>query len=231
MIEEEKLIAFVDGEASESEQAEIEAAASTDPRLAARIEAHRRLRAQLARAYAPIAEQPSPTLLVDLAERRAAGVVNFAARARRSFAVQAAALAACLIGGVFLGLFAAGEGRPVVADPQGLRAGGALSRFLDTRLASEAEPTDTMRVGVSFRNREGDYCRMFELPRLGGLACKTGRVWRIQVAERVQSRRSAYRMAGAEGPGALAAMNAIIQGEPLDAAQERAARTRGWRAD
>jgi hypothetical protein len=38
-------------------------------------------------------------------------------------------------------------------------------------------------------------------------------------------------MAGAEGPGALAAMNAIIQGEPLDAAQERAARTRGWRAD
>jgi hypothetical protein len=231
MIEGEKLIAFVDGEASESERAEIEAAAAADPRLAARIEAHRRLRAELARTYAPIAEESSPQLLVDLAKGRAPGVVNFAARARRSFAVQAAVLAACLVGGVLLGLFAAREDRLVVADAQGLRAGRALSRFLDTRLASEAEPTDRMRVGMSFRNRDGDYCRIFELPRLGGLACKTGRIWRIQVAERVQAQDGAYRMAGAEAPGALAAMNAIIQGEPLDAAQERAARSRGWRAD
>jgi hypothetical protein len=227
MITEENLIALVDGEASEAERAELEAAAAADPELARRIDAHRRLRANLSRAYAPVSQEPAPSSLVDLAiAGPTANVVRLTTK-RRSRAFEIGALAACLIGGVLLGTLAMRPGRLVVADAQGLRAAGALSHALDVQLASEAEPNGALRVTMSFRNRTGGYCRLFETPRLAGLACKEGRDWRIALAEAAPAERPDYRMAAS--PAALAVMSATISGEPLDAAQERAARAQRWR--
>src|SRR5262245_25554745 len=136
MITDERLIAYVDGEASEAERAEIEAAASADPELARRIDAHRRLRAKLARSYAPISEEPAPPSLVGLAmSAPTARVVRLPAK-RRSAALEVGALAASLVSGVFLGTMAMRKDQVVVADAQGLRAGGALSHALDVQLAS-----------------------------------------------------------------------------------------------
>jgi hypothetical protein len=221
------LIAYVDGEASDAESAEIEAAAAADPELARRIDAHRRLRAKLSRSYAPISEEPAPASLVDLAMGGPANVVHLPAR-RRALALEIAALAACLIGGLLLGTFAMRPGRLVVADAQGLRATGTLSHALDVQLASEAEPSGAVRIAMSFRNRAGRYCRLFDAPRLSGLACKEGSDWRIALAEAAPAERSEYRMAAS--PAALAVMSETISGEPLDAAQERAAREQRWRS-
>ncbi|HLY52561.1 MAG TPA: zf-HC2 domain-containing protein, partial [Steroidobacteraceae bacterium] len=64
MITDERLTAYIDGELDPAARADVEAALRQDPELAARAERHRKLRSQLASAYAAELEEPVPERLL-----------------------------------------------------------------------------------------------------------------------------------------------------------------------
>lgn len=220
--------AFVDGELDDLTARRIAREAASDPALAAEIARHRALKARLTAHFAPIVEEEPPgrlrALLVEdrvdtsLTDRRAAKRGRFAP-------IHWGAIAASLVLGLTIGL------RPWmpaadVADAGGtLVASGALAEALDTQLASN-QPADAMvRIGLSFRDRKGRYCRSFEGGSLAGIGCREGERWTLERTLR-GAPRPAYRQA-ASGDLAVDAA-AMMAGDPLNAAAERAARDKGW---
>ena len=220
----DRVLAYVDGELDPSARAAFEAEMAADPALAAEVEAHRGLAGQLARAYAPLLEEPVPARLT-----MAAQAANEPRPLRQRW-LPWVAMAACLAVGVI-------GGRMTLGPPQGLAVGSELSgstelaRALDRQLA--AEPGD-IRIGLTFRDGAGRYCRTFQsgADRLAGLACRGDAGWRLETATAWAPAASPdYRTAGSDTPPAvLAAVDQTIRGETYDAAQEKAARDAGWRA-
>lgn len=221
MSREERLIAYVDGELSAADRTAFEAELAADPSLAAQVEQQRRLRERIAAVYAPVVEEPVPERLT---------LAATAANDRGGFRpLHWAAMAASLVAGVLVG-FAAPHDRGGLAVRDGsVTARGDLARALDDRLASEAGP---IRVGLSFRDGRGAYCRTFqsEPDRLAGLACRDNGRWVARTTTAWTAATSPeYRTAGADIPPAvLASVDEVIAGEPLDATAERAARDGNW---
>ena len=110
-----------------------------------------------------------------------------------------------------------------------------LARALSAQLASDQPADAPVQIGVSFRSRSGDTCRTFTVEEgnvLAGLACREGGEWRVQALANAQpaAGNGGYKPAGASMPAAvLTAVEQQIQGEPLDATGEAAARARGWK--
>lgn len=111
-----------------------------------------------------------------------------------------------------------------------------LSHALTTQLASDQPESAPVQIGVSFKSKSGDTCRTFtvrERSVLGGLACREGDTWHVQVLANVPASANGpggYKPAGANMPSAvLTAVEQQIDGDPLDAVGEAAARARGWR--
>ncbi|MFL5295449.1 MAG: anti-sigma factor family protein [Phenylobacterium sp.] len=224
MTSEARLIAYVDGELSAAERVRFEAEMQADPSLAAAVERHRRLVERVAAAYAAVLEEPTPARLATL------GVAaNDPGRARFG-PPQWAAMAACLVVGVMAGrtLWPQQAG-PLAVRGDLLVAQGGLDRALTAQLASD---TGAVRVGLSFRPRDGGYCRTFQSAgdRLAGLACRREGRWVVETATawRPPAAPEYRTAASAMPPAVLAAVDAAIDGGPLDAAAERAARDRGW---
>jgi anti-sigma factor RsiW len=115
-----------------------------------------------------------------------------------------------------------------------LVAQGDLADALSVQLAGEQPADAAVQIGVSFRSKSGDTCRTFTMKEahvLGGLACREGNAWRVQVLADAPAVTDAgdYRPAAASMPAAvLSAVEEQISGEPLDAGGEAAARSRGW---
>jgi len=248
---EEMLMAYADGELDLVARAEIEAAMATDPEVRRAIERHRAFGANIRGAYQSVLEEPVPARLaalvatddattaelpiVQLAERRAERdrrVEQAAAAAARPRLPQWAAIAASLAIGLLVGLFALREpAAPWEESGAGLVARGDLDQALTTQLAGEADVA-AVRVGISFRNRDGAYCRAFHLQReapLAGLACREGGNWRLQVLAAAARQEGELQPAAAMPMAVLQAVDAAIEGEPLDAAAETAAREADWR--
>ncbi len=227
MTPDERLIAYLDGELSGHDRAAFEADMAADPALAEQVAQHRRLGALIADAYAPILHEPVPPQLVTLAS--AANDTATAPR-RRSALPQWAAMAACLALGVVAGRQLWPEQGPLAAHGGELVARGGLEKALTTQLASEG---GAVKVGLSFRAKDGGYCRTFQsaADRLAGLACRRDGRWVAQTTTAWAAQAAAdYRTAAsAVPPAVLAAVDAISSGEVLDAAAERAARDRGWK--
>lgn len=244
---EETLMAYADGELDESTQSAVEEAMRSDPALAERIERHRALRAQLGAAYDGVLDQPVPQRLLDAARGSApASVTDLAAAraARREKAPQRpwawkewTAIAASVLLGVFIGraaLVSPGQNWVLMSEA-GLVAAGPLAAALSQQL-SGAQPDDArVAIAATFRADSGEYCRAFTAggpERLAGLACRSGRTWRVHTLTRggAASADEGYRMAGsALPPLVLQAAETMRVAEALDAAQEAAARERGWR--
>jgi hypothetical protein len=253
----ETLMAYVDHELGDDIAAAIEAAQAQDPSLAARIERHRRLRAAVHATYAPTLNEPPPERLLALARGGdgtaaaspgpASNVVDLtAARAARADAFLRGrpwrtwgALAASLVLGVWIG--SALLGRPLAQRELFASTGGkllahdVLAHALDQQLASTQAAGAPVRIGVSFLARSGAYCRTFSLSdaALAGLACKLGPDWEVKVLAQGATAgvpADGYRMADSATPSAVSrSVDESIQGEPLDAAAERAAQLSGWR--
>lgn len=245
----ERVAAYVDGELDAAARAAFEAELAADAALREAVQRERALRAALADAYAPVLDEPVPPALqaalqpaaplVDLAAVRAARAARAAPRAWR--APQWGALAACLVLGAGLGLWA-GPRLGLSVDPAGwiatapggaLVARGRLDRALDEALAADA-PVGGLAVGVSIATRDGRYCRSFVLDGAAptaGLACRRDGVWQLQaLAPAEAAAGGAYRpAASALPPALLQQLDALRDGDALDAAGERAARARGWR--
>ena len=230
-VDDEMLMAFVDGELDEIASARIERQAAEDPELRGRIEAQRRLRSRIAAHYAPVAEEPVPDRFRALLESKVVDLST--ARPKRPVWNwhNLGAIAASLVVGLFAGQFLQpGGSGPVTAGEGGLIARGDLAQALDTQLASAPTAEAQARVGISFVSTEGRTCRTFESADLAGLACRDDGRWRLVVtAPGNDGGQSEYRQAGSGNLIVMQAAQEMMSGDPLDSAAERRLRDSGWR--
>lgn len=188
-------------------------------------------RRRMAAAFDAVLHEPVPDRLSALLAQPSAQVVDLgAARAlRRGMSSWAAwgGMAATLLLGTLLGTRLAQTGE----DGQGrLVATGAIARALDQQLASA--PGGAVAVQVSFKARDGRYCRSFSTAATAGLACREADgAWALQQLAAVDAGPGGgmRQAASALPPAVLAAIDARMAGEALNAEQERAARDAGWR--
>jgi hypothetical protein len=240
----ETLMSYADGELDAETCVALEAAMAGDPELAQRIARARALRARVHAAFAPVLTEPVPERLLELARAAPAqppvgNVVALPQRARARWSLpQWSAMAASLVVGVLLGplLLRPQPPQPTLETSGGrVLARGALSQALSQQLASAQVAGAPVAIGVSFRDRSGDYCRTFvlrEAQPLAGLACREGAAWQVVALAESEVPNAAgggYRQAGSALPPAVAGtVQERIAGEPLDAAAEAAARARAW---
>jgi hypothetical protein len=219
----QRVIAYVDGELDTADTAAFEAEMATDPALAGEVAQQRALSSRIFAAYAPVLEEPVPAQL-----RLAASAANDRGRPGLG-RMQWAAMAACLAVGVLAGRAVLPDAGPLASRNGALVARGQLAQALSDRTAADA---GMIRVGLSFRNGQGAYCRTFQSApdRLAGLACRQDGRWLARTTTAWSpSTGPDYRTAGSEIPPViLAAVDEAIVGEPLDAAGERAALANGW---
>lgn len=228
-IDEAMLIAWVDGELDEVTRRRVNRAVADDPALAARLEMHRRLRNRLSGHYAPIASEPVPSA-IEAPLRESAKVVTMSqpGGSRWRNWGMSGAIAASLLLGVAVGQWTNGAGDPVLVRDGAMVAGGHLKSALDTQLAS-AQVGVPIRIGLSFRRKEGGWCRSFDGDAVAGVACREGDEWRIQQLLPGGGERATYRQAASGDPRIMATVDALIAGDPADARREAAAKAGGWR--
>jgi len=190
--------------------------------------------------------------VVDLKEARAVGARAAHARAfsqreavakplpRTSWRQLGSIAAGVLLGlGIGYGMWKQGAVPIVRGASGGLIATGQLDAALSGQLAAEQTGNSTVHIGVSYLSKSGDYCRSFALSgstpaaaAATGVACRDHRQWHIQaLAQTAPQSGGDYRTAGtAISSVVLTLIEDDIQGEPLDAAGESAARLRGWQS-
>jgi hypothetical protein len=239
-ITDELLMAYADGELDEETRVQVALALTQDSSLAERVQQHRRLRAQLNDAFAPVLDEPIPDRLTSAVEApvRTGGTVVELDSFRqakngpeRQWAwPQWSAIAASLIVGVLIGRMADRTNEAnVVARGDSLVASGALARALDSKLSNEE---GEQLIGMSFRSTDGEYCRSFTSrgeASIAGLACRLDDAWRVRVLSQASSGETPYRTAGsALPPAVLAEIDAAMSGEPLTVEEEKVVRERKW---
>lgn len=238
-ITDHEIQAYVDGELPPGDMARIDAAIASDVMVAARVEREKRLRAKLRGAYDPVLSEPVPArlqalLAADAAPDRADNVVELQPRwafARSRWRTPVIALAASVAAlAVSMWLRPAG---PVRMQDGQLVAHGTLARELDSALAGAPAPGAATSIGLTFRDVDGRICRSFvqgEIA-LAGLACREDGRWVLPVVSRAATGADGgLRQASSAAPAEVqAAIDARLQGDVFDAAQERAARDAGWR--
>ncbi|MCU6435082.1 hypothetical protein LPB67_14990 [Undibacterium sp. Jales W-56] len=255
----EILMAYADGELDLPTRTAIQAALLQDAELAKRVAQHQALRADVFAAFAPVLNEPIPaSLQLPQASIPAAGnkvvqlsdvkIKHSVKTPGKSWSwVELGGLAATLIVGVAVGKFGL-QGDATIPSSGGMlaavnghvAASGKLAQALTQQLASAPASEHTVKIGVSFLSKEGQFCRSFatenasQNPGLSGLACKqkTGTEWQIAVLAQTQlpaTPGAAYRQASAEmSPVVLQAIDQYMAGQTLDAAAERAAQQQGW---
>ncbi len=175
------------------------------------------------RLQALLAEPARPAEAVDLAARRAQ---------RRGMASWAAwgGMAATLLLGTLIGTrLAPSDG---ALDGGRLVASGAVAQALDRQLASAPEGGAAVAVHLSFKAKDGRWCRSFSTAATAGIACREADGhWALQQLAALPAAPSTGLRQAASNlpPSVLAAVDELIAGEALDAGQERAARDAGWR--
>ena len=247
--DDETLMAYADGELDAPLRDEIEAALAADPALARRVEQQRALREKLSGAYTEVLDAPVPARL-ETAARAGANpaakpprgkVLQFPARTARAPAApwrarEWTAMAASLLIGVFLSwrIFTAADSSPMVAGENALVARGELALALDRQLASEQSTDAPVLIGLTFRAREGGYCRSFMMraTRTAGLACRAGSEWQIAATD--SSAASAGEMQQASStlpPSILRIIESRMEGAALDAEGEKNAKAGSWESN
>jgi hypothetical protein len=243
----ETLGAYVDGELDTAQRAQVEAAIACDVDIAKRVERLRAVLNQLLAAFSSTAQEPVPQRLLDTAMQAPpqAAVADLAqARAARQPVRnwqwgELSAIAATLVVVMLFGYFLLrSSDADLIVKRQGvLLARGTLAEALSTQLASEQARDATVRIGLSFRDKQGDYCRTFAVQDgrdLAGLACRESAGWHVQTLVRNEAP-----IGGSGGPEpagnalpaeVLRAVEEKITGEPLDTAGEAAALRSKWGA-
>lgn len=243
-VSDETLIAYADGELSGEDRRAVEAGLASDPALREKLERQLALRRQIDAAFAPSLDAAVPDRLLRAVMETPVSpswrMADIFARARRLFSdrrfllwtgMPAGAALAC---GIALGMLLS-PGSAFRMEDGAMFASGRVANALDRQLAQLQAADAPVKVGLSFRAKDGRYCRTFETAgaadALAGVACRDSRGWAVatlQAAPRETA--GAYQMAGSTMPDAVRnAVDDMIVGEPLDAAGEKAARDKGWR--
>lgn len=242
MITNEELMAFVDGELEAGRVEAVQHAIEADPELARRVAEQRALRDRLRGALDRVLEEPVPPRLKDLTARDR--VIDFrAARMgqRHSAWYGGLGLAAGVALGIALAPALLRTTRPeadVITMGSTIIAGGGLANALSQQLASEQTSLAPVQIGISFAATSGEYCRTFvtrgQSGSVTGMACRRGTRWAIDALQSEATGAAAagdYRQAATTLPPVIAqAAETVIDGEPLDAPAEAAARASGWRS-
>ena len=245
----EQLMAYADGELDAQMRRAIEAAMAEDPAIAAEVARHRELRDTLRGAFAGVLDEGVPARLLEAANstpaKSAGGAVVDLAAARADKDAKAVrvrwswpewtSIAASLLIGVIVGrAFLQNQTSNLVATQSGhLVASGALASALSTQIGGAADDLGQVHVGLSFRAKDGNYCRTFALPddAGAGVACRDDEQWQIRaLAQAVGGGESTgYRQAGTALPPAIVqVIESTMDGAALDAEQEAAARAGNW---
>jgi hypothetical protein len=250
-IPDELLAAYLDGELEGAERARVEQAIHQDKRVAQRLAQHRALRGRLrgtldGRRQEPVSQRfmhstrslaaTGSAQVIDLArvraERKRRGERTRNALSRRI------ALIAGIAGGLLLGIVRdrlAPDSALTQYRDGALFARGALADALDEQLTLSPAVGTAVHVDMSFKAKDGNYCRTFSVRdahALAGLACRQQGQWRVWTLDGSAPRSSGARAlhSNAALPPALAqAVSQRISGSPLDAQAELSARRSGWR--
>jgi len=245
-LSDETLMEYADGELGRVERAAVEAAIASDPEVSARVMKLRAQRDALRSAFDDVLDEPVPERLIVAARTAPADRKVVALERLRAKRVKAAltrwswpqwtAMAVSLLVGLIVGrtMLAPDDALLVAAAGGGLVAHGALAAALTEQLSGEPAHDPSIDIGVSYRAKGGEYCRTFSTTRVwrsAGIACRDQDAWGVRALSSERASASGeYRMAGtALPPQVLKEVEASIDGEPLDAAGERAARERHWR--
>ena len=243
--DDETLMAYADGELDAKLRAEISTAIDSDPALARRVEQQRALRARVTGAFTKVLDQPVPERLVAAARGKPTPVsaedrgkvLQFPARASRPLAApwrarEWAAMAASLVLGLLLSwrMFAPSNPEIMVAGKDALLARGALASALDSQLASEQGAEEPVLIGLTFKARDGNFCRSFTMrvTRTAGLACRVGDDWQVAATDTVPASGQMQQASSALPAAILSAVETRVDGAALDAEAERAAQRSGW---
>jgi len=236
---EEQLIAYADGEVSGDDRRAIESELKTRPDLRLFVERQRALRQHFASDFAPSADEDIPDrLLRAVAETPVSARWHWRQRFEawteilggRRFVLRTAMPAgAALALGLAIGVFVTPQGS-FRLDNGTMLAQGRLSTALDRQLASAQRTADPVRVGISFKSKDGRYCRTFTQSALAGVACRETKGWAIAALAAAPAESGPYRMAAAMPETVRRTVEDMIAGDPLDAAAEARARDAGWRA-
>ena len=164
--------------------------------------------------------------------------------ARRWAWPQFGAMAASLVLGLLVGArllaphpAAGGDTLALAVAPDGaITAQGALRDALDQDIAGTVlDPNAKVGVGLTFRDHAKAYCRTFTLDSASsGIACRQADGWVVAHLEHGRNAREGeqggYRTAASPlSPTLLQAIDAMREGDTLDAAAESAAKARGWK--
>ncbi len=231
-----KLMAYADGELSPEDAAIVEAYLARSPAAAEKVARMQAARARLKSAYQAVSDGEVPARLSAILRAPTAQVVDLSAKRTavpmRNWGLQHfGAIAASLVAGfVIAALLFAGLERGLVAERGGaLVAAAALDDALTHQATADAGP---IAIGVTFKDAGGAWCRTFGGEMIAGLACRDGNEWSIKtlIAADKADAAAGYRLAAsATAPEILAAVEARIDGEPLDAEEEAKALRAGWR--
>ena len=248
-LSEEKLMAYVDGELDAASRLAVEEAMRADPEVASAVARARALRDRIRQAYAPVLDEPVPARLLAAASGAEAeadagdngNVVKLRAsrpaepaRVRNWRWPQWAAVAASLALGIWIGPWLRDGEPPSMLNMSAAAplADGELAKTLDTRVTADGPVQGPVQVGLSFRAKDGRYCRTFALAQqsMAGLACRDTDGWHVAALSEATPEQGELRLAStALPPSILAEVDARLEGEPLDADGERIARESGWR--
>lgn len=228
----------------------IEAAINADPSLAQRAEALTAgddLAPLVRDAFAPVLTASVPERLIAAASPREAEVVDLAAaRAAKAPALpvpandtggritwrwpQFGAIAASLALGVMIGGPLLQGGAKAPAGESLVLASADLAAMLDT--APSGQRTDLAMLGegevvLTFRDAEGRLCRQFMIEGKAGtsdaVACAGGGGWQVEAYGRRAAPAGEMKLAGGDAaPAVVAAVDAMIDSDPLIGADELA---------
>jgi len=243
----ETLMAYADGELDAATRAAIEAEIAADPEVAQEVARHRALQAKLRIAFGDVIHETVPQHLISAARTApadthaqvtdiaAARTARQAPDKRRWSWPEWGAIAASLMLGVIGGRITLNDSADaIVAENGRMIASGTLASALNTQPGGAATDGAKVQIGASFRAKNGEYCRTFNVNEdaaLAGLACHDADVWRVRALAQSENTTGTggYRMAATTLPPMIAqAVRETIEGEALDADEEAAARARGW---
>ncbi|AUW59372.1 anti-sigma factor [Sphingobium sp. SCG-1] len=232
-VTEEMLVAYADGELDDINRRRVERALAEDPALAKQLAAHQKLRTTLAAHYAPLANEIVPDRFAILLQSGVSDIAQAREVKERRPVWRSWTSIAAVAAGLLLGLMAgrqwADEAGPLAIKKDMMVARGGLAHALDTQLASAQDATAVVRIGLTFRAKDGSWCRSFDSAAVSGVACRADEDWRIEQAIPGASQTTPYRQASSADARLSETVEALMAGEPMNATGENAARANGWR--
>jgi negative regulator of sigma E activity len=242
--DDDALSALIDGALPSGEADALRARIARDPTLAARLAAMERANSAVRDAYRGVVDEPLPERVVELLRApQASERDDLAARRRRralpAWLPLAAAASVALAIGLGLGLTSS----QAPDTPGGLLAttgpvarGSMLHELLESTPSGAPREVDgaTAEARYTFRTQGGEWCRELAVSsgasRNAAVACRRDGAWSVDLVGVEAAGGEVYRPAGGDTP-LREAVDALIDGEPLERDAERALFARGWARD